>query len=228
MGRQRICAYCGTPINWLTSVLFNNCCSYNCDIALEEETKYGKPKSVPNNKYNENKNHTATALDPDFLSNKEDDDDEYDYGFDNSNFNNNKRKDVFYPQIENPAEGFDFISKKDPVPIETKPINPYERGEHYENKRSGFYDDIDGKPNYYDNGEVGFYSNRNPGYYEDTLNDDGCDDDSYDDGYYDSDDNNTNNDDSDDDDYNDDSNTQDDDYYNEDEDYQIIHDEDEM
>lgn len=215
MGRQRICAYCGNPISWLTSILFNNCCSYKCDTALEKEMRNGKPQPAPN-KYN--KNHTNVALNPKFINNE---DEEYDYGFECSNFDN-RRNEVFYPQIDNPVEGFDFI-KKETIPVEIKHVDPYKRGEHYENKRSGYYDDIDGKPNYYDNGEIGFYSNRNPGYYDSTSSNDDCENDNCDNYHYD--------------DYaksNDDDNivedidirNDDEDYnsYNEDEDYQIMHD----
>lgn len=160
MAKQRICAYCKKPISWLTGVLFNNCCSYKCDINLEKETKYGKLQSAP---VNQNQ-HSNVALDTNFIPvNNED---EYDYGFEEDIQTKIRQNDIFYPQIEEPVDTFGFLERKK-EPIEVKFADPYDRGEHYENKRSGYYEDVNGSPNYYDNGEKGFYSNKNPGYYDD-------------------------------------------------------------
>lgn len=205
MSKQKICAYCGKPISWIVSVIFNNCCSYHCDISLEKEMKHGNPQPNVDIKYKQKS--PKITLDPKFINN---DEDSYDYGFNDDNIENVKSKvkkhDVFYPQIENPIDTFGYLTKNEPVEVDVKPSDPYQRGEYQENKNSGYYPDINGESNYYDNGETGFFSNRNSGYYDDVIPD------------------NTN--DTDDifiDDYSNNDNGNDDYYYNEDEDYQIMH-----
>lgn len=224
MRKQIICAYCGKPISRFTKLLFNDCCSYHCDISLEKEMKYGNSQPAPKSQY-KSKN-VSVGVNPEFID--KEDNDSFDYGF-NSN-TNPKRKDVFYPQIENPIDTSGYLENKKSVDIKSE--DPYKRGESYENKRSGYYKDIDGTENHYDNGEIGFYSNRNPGYYNNLTD---INDDDYDIvDYYNEDkysENNLSNDEFIDD-YESNNNSdyynEDDNYYNEDEDYQIMHhDEDE-
>lgn len=51
---KRICIYCGKEISFLQSILHNNTCSYECDMALEKESKKEKKNEQKKNiKYEE-------------------------------------------------------------------------------------------------------------------------------------------------------------------------------
>ena len=54
--RKRVCLCCGKEISFFKSIIYNNCCSYECDISFEDNSKIDdKKEKLKNEKSNYSK-----------------------------------------------------------------------------------------------------------------------------------------------------------------------------